>query len=107
MPRSHARAREKAGSPEGRPPGVFRQGEAWARVGLYARVSTHDQQTLPLQLSAMREHAQRRGWAVVMTVEDIGSGVSDRPRRVRFANSSEATTLSVQFCPFRGVTPIY
>ena len=37
--------------------GVFRQGGSTPRVGLYARVSTHDQQTLPLQLSAMREHA--------------------------------------------------
>jgi hypothetical protein len=26
-----------------------------AFVGLYARVSTHDQQTLPLQIRAMRE----------------------------------------------------
>jgi putative DNA-invertase from lambdoid prophage Rac len=81
MARSHARTHEKAGSSEGRPPGVFRQGEAGSRVGLYARVSTHDQQTLPLQLSAMREHAERRGWVVAMTVEDIGSGVRERPRR--------------------------
>ncbi len=52
-----------------------------ARVGLYARVSTHDQQTLPLQLSAMREHAEHRGWTVVMRVEDVGSGVRERPKR--------------------------
>lgn len=61
--------------------GVFRQGGSAPRVGLYARVSTHDQQTLPLQLSAMREHADRRGWAVILTVEDVGSGVRDRPKR--------------------------
>lgn len=60
---------------------VFRQGGSTPRVGLYARVSTHDQQTLPLQLSAMREHAERRGWIVAVTVEDIGSGVSDRHKR--------------------------
>jgi putative DNA-invertase from lambdoid prophage Rac len=60
---------------------VFRQGGSGARAGLYARVSTHDQQTLPLQLAAMREHAERRGWTVVITVEDVGSGVRDRPRR--------------------------
>jgi DNA invertase Pin-like site-specific DNA recombinase len=60
---------------------VFRQGGTAPRVGLYARVSTHDQQTLPLQLSAMREHADRRGWAVILTVEDVGSGVRDRPKR--------------------------
>jgi DNA invertase Pin-like site-specific DNA recombinase len=31
------------------------------RVGLYARVSTHDQQTLPLQLDAMRAYVAQRG----------------------------------------------
>src|SRR5947209_1454859 len=61
--------------------GVFRQGGSTARVGLYARVSTHDQQTLPLQLSAMREHAERRGWVVVLDVEDVGSGVRERLKR--------------------------
>jgi hypothetical protein len=28
-------------------------------VGLYARVSTHDQQILPLQMRAMREYAAK------------------------------------------------
>ena len=32
--------------------GVFGQGAKALRVGLYARVSTHDQQTLPMQVSA-------------------------------------------------------
>jgi putative DNA-invertase from lambdoid prophage Rac len=31
------------------------------RAGLYARVSTTDQQTLPMQMRAMREYADRRG----------------------------------------------
>src|SRR3954469_18489863 len=61
--------------------GVFGQGGSATRVGLYARVSTHDQQTLPLQLSAMREHAEHRGWNIVMKVEDVGSGVRERPKR--------------------------
>ena len=30
-------------------------------VGLYARVSTHDQQSLPMQLATMRAHAKHRG----------------------------------------------
>jgi len=29
----------------------------------------------------MREHAEHRGWAVAMTVEDVGSGVRERPKR--------------------------
>ncbi len=51
------------------------------RVGLYARVSTHDQQTLPMQLSAMRDYVKRRGWKVILKVEDVGSGASVRARR--------------------------
>jgi putative DNA-invertase from lambdoid prophage Rac len=71
----------KQGVPRDGRRGVFRQGKAEARVGLYARVSTHDQQTLPLQLSAMREYAEHRGWDIVMKVEDVGSGVRERPKR--------------------------
>jgi putative DNA-invertase from lambdoid prophage Rac len=51
------------------------------RVGLYARVSTHDQQTLGLQREAMLSYAESRGWSVVTTVEDIGSGARERPKR--------------------------
>src|ERR1700728_3948174 len=61
---------------------VFGQGAGdHLRVGLYARVSTHDQQTLPLQISAMREYAERRGWTVAMQIEEVGSGAKDRPAR--------------------------
>jgi DNA invertase Pin-like site-specific DNA recombinase len=39
------------------------------RVGLYARVSTHDQQTLPLQLRAMRDYvATGRAMAGLLSV---------------------------------------
>jgi DNA invertase Pin-like site-specific DNA recombinase len=41
------------------------------RVGLYARVSTNDQQTLAMQNRAMREYASRRGWTVAMQVREI------------------------------------
>ena len=51
------------------------------RVGLYARVSTHDQHTLPLQLDAMRSYAAQRGWSVVTEVQDTGSGAIQRPQR--------------------------
>ena len=51
------------------------------RVGLYARVSTHDQHTLSLQREAMQAYATARSWTIVMHVEDIRSGVSERPQR--------------------------
>ena len=51
------------------------------RVGLYARVSTHDQQTLPLQIRAMREYAAKRGWTIVAQIKEVGSGASQRELR--------------------------
>ena len=53
------------------------------RVGLYARVSTHDQQTLPLQMRAMREYAARRGWTVALPIKEVGSGAAERELRER------------------------
>jgi len=51
------------------------------KMGLYARVSTHDQQTLALQQEAMVAYARQRGGSIVMTVEEVGSGVSERLKR--------------------------
>jgi putative DNA-invertase from lambdoid prophage Rac len=44
-------------------------------------VSTHDQQTLPLQIKAMREYAVRRGWRIAIEVKEVGSGALQRPKR--------------------------
>lgn len=51
------------------------------RVGLYARISTHDQQTLSLQISAMTEYAERRKWEIVLEITDVASGATLRPQR--------------------------
>jgi putative DNA-invertase from lambdoid prophage Rac len=51
------------------------------RVGLYARVSTHDQQTLSLQIRAMREYSARRGWSIVTQIKEVGSGAVERQLR--------------------------
>jgi putative DNA-invertase from lambdoid prophage Rac len=51
------------------------------KAGLYARVSTHDQQTLPLQLAAMRDYVAKRGWKADLEVQDVGSGATLRPKR--------------------------
>jgi len=48
------------------------------RAGLYARVSTHDQQTLGLQVEAMASYINDRGWDVARKVEDVGSGSKER-----------------------------
>jgi putative DNA-invertase from lambdoid prophage Rac len=51
------------------------------RVALYARVSTHDQQTLPLQIRTMREYAAKRNWTIVAQIKEVGSGASRREMR--------------------------
>lgn len=51
------------------------------QVALYARVSTHDQQTLPMQMKAMRAYAKKRGWKITHEVSEIGSGAKTRPKR--------------------------
>jgi putative DNA-invertase from lambdoid prophage Rac len=51
------------------------------RVGIYARVSTQDQQTLPLQIESLRKYARTRKWRVVLEIEEVGSGSSQRKKR--------------------------
>lgn len=51
------------------------------RVGIYARVSTHDQQTLPMQLARMKEYVEHRGWTLAIEIEEIGSGAKTKPKR--------------------------
>src|SRR6266699_3761494 len=65
------------------------------RVGLYARVSTEDQQTIPLQIRAMREYAARRGWAVAVQVKEIGSGASQRERREKLLEAARRREIDV------------
>lgn len=53
------------------------------RAGLYARVSTPDQST-DMQLAAMREYCQRRGWTIEIEVTETASGAdTERPERAR------------------------
>lgn len=68
------------------------------RVGLYARVSTHDQQTLLLQIEALKVYSQYRHWTIVLQIEEIESGVKDRPKRetlLQAARRREIDTILV------------
>jgi predicted site-specific integrase-resolvase len=68
------------------------------KIGCYARVSTQDQQTLPLQRDAMAAYAQQRGWSIVLTVLEIGSGVRERRQReqlMQAARRREIDTIVV------------
>jgi len=63
------------------------------RAALYARVSTHDQQTLELQLDAMRRYVRDRGWELARQVRDVGSGAKDRPGRESLLQSARRREL--------------
>jgi putative DNA-invertase from lambdoid prophage Rac len=66
------------------------------RVALYARISTHDQHTLAMQMDAMHEFATRRGWTIIDTVEEIASGAKDsRPKRQALLKAAKQRKLDV------------
>lgn len=72
-----------------------KQTPAELRVGLYARVSTHDQQTIPLQTRAMREYATRRGWTITLQVKEVGSGAAQRERREQLLEAARRREIDV------------
>jgi putative DNA-invertase from lambdoid prophage Rac len=77
---------------------VFGQRQAPAkmfRVGLYARVSTHDQQTLSLQMRAMREYAAKRGWTIAVQIKEVGSGATKRELRENLLAAARRREIDV------------
>jgi len=65
------------------------------RAGLYARVSTHDQQTIPLQIRALREYVVRRGWTIALQVKEVGSGASERQLREKLLEAARRREIDV------------
>ena len=65
------------------------------RAGLYARVSTNDQQTLAMQNRAMREYAARRGWMVALQSRDVGSGAAKREAREKLLEAARRREIDV------------
>jgi len=65
------------------------------RAGLYARVSTQDQQTIPMQTRALREYASRRGWRITLQVKEIGSGASQREKREQLLEAARRRDIDV------------
>jgi len=65
------------------------------RAGLYARVSTNDQQTLAMQKRAMREYAARRGWTIALQVRDVNSGAARREAREKLLEAARRREIDV------------
>jgi len=87
------RASEKTKS--GKVFGQRRKTPEMFRVGLYARVSTQDQQTIPLQIRAMREYAVARGWTIVLQVKEVGSGASERELRQKLIEAARRREIDI------------
>jgi putative DNA-invertase from lambdoid prophage Rac len=88
----------KRTSKTAKPKRVFGQRQELAkmfRAGLYARVSTHDQQTLPLQMRAMREYAAKRGWTIAIQIKEVGSGAVERELRENLLAAARRRDIDV------------
>jgi putative DNA-invertase from lambdoid prophage Rac len=75
--------------------GQLREPMKMFRVGLCARVSTHDQKTLPLQIRAMREYASKRGWEIVDQIKEVGSGALEREFREKLMAAARRREIDI------------
>jgi DNA invertase Pin-like site-specific DNA recombinase len=65
------------------------------RAALYARVSTHDQQTLEMQVDAIRSYIKDRGWEVAKQIKDVGSGAKERSGRALLSKAARRREVDV------------
>ena len=75
--------------------GQSRRPAKMLRVGLYARVSTNDQQTLAMQNRAMRDYAVRRGWTIALQVREVNSGTARREAREKLIEAARRREIDV------------
>src|SRR6266446_3357531 len=75
--------------------GQARKPSKMFRAGLYARVSTNDQQALPMQSRAMRDYATRRGWTITVQVREVGSGAAKREAREKLIEAARRRDIDV------------
>ena len=65
------------------------------KAGLYARVSTQDQNTLTMQVDALESFARLRGWEIVLRLEEVGSGAKTRPKREQVLQAARRREIDV------------
>lgn len=89
---------ENRGFPKAKSAKVFGQARGLSkmfRAGLYARISTNDQQTLAMQNRAMREYAARRGWTITLQVRDVNSGAARREAREKVLEAARRREIDL------------
>ena len=65
------------------------------KAAIYARVSTHDQQTLAMQIDSIKKYADARGWLVVSEITEVGSGAKNNPKRKELINEARRRNIDV------------
>lgn len=65
------------------------------KAGIYARVSTHDQHTLEMQIEAMKKYVKARDWHIESEITEIGSGAKDRPKRAELVKQAKRRQIDV------------
>jgi putative DNA-invertase from lambdoid prophage Rac len=91
MPKKRAPQKAKSGHVFGQ----LRKRPKMLRAGLYARVSTNDQQTLAMQSRAMREYAARRGWIIALQVREVNSGAMRREAREKVLEAARRREIDI------------
>jgi len=91
MPRKRASEKSKSDNLFGQ----ARKPAKMFRAGLYARVSTNDQQTLAMQNRAMREYAARRGWTIALQVREVNSGAVRREAREKILEAARRREIDL------------
>jgi len=62
------------------------------RIGIYLRVSTHEQ-SIQLQHDAIHAYVEQRCWTVVCSITDVSSGAKDRPQRATLLQAARQRRL--------------
>lgn len=65
------------------------------KVGIYARVSTHDQHTLNMQIDAIKKYIKIREWCVEYEVAETGSGAKQNIKRDELINAARRRSIDV------------
>lgn len=94
----HPEVAGKRASPKAKSKDVFGQARKQPklfRAGLYARVSTNDQQTLAMQNRAMQEYVNRRGWTIALQVREVNSGAARRQAREKVLEAARRREIDL------------
>jgi len=92
MPKTTEKKPKKQANSKAKSKGVFGQG---SKVAIYARISKHDQQTLPIQVKQLRAYAKRRSWVVSLVVKDTGSGAKERDQREELLDRARRREIDI------------